>query len=192
MKLYDRLPDSVTVNGKRIKLDLDFRNVIKMIDILSRDELTQDARDYLALRCVCRHPKKGMMAPVRKLLFPNSKPADNERLTDFEQDADLIRAAFMQEYKINLFRDRLHWFEFCCLLSCLPSGSKYTDILSIRARPMPSPEKWNAKEREWLARAKMEYAVKLTPREHEKNYERSVQNIGRMLAAIAGKGDKTE
>lgn len=193
MKLYDRLPDSVTMNGKKIKLDLDFRNVLRMLDILSRDELTMDAREYLALKCVCRHPKKGMMAPVRKLLFPGSKPRDGEKLTDFEQDADLIRAAFMQEYGINLFRDKLHWFEFCCLISGLPSGSKYTDILSIRSRPIPSPEKWNTKEREWLIKAKMEYAVKQTPKEQERNYERSVQNIGRaILAAMAGKGDKTE
>ena len=31
MKLQDRLPDSVTVLGKRYKLDLDFRNVLRMM-----------------------------------------------------------------------------------------------------------------------------------------------------------------
>ena len=187
MKLYDSLPNSIIVNGRKVKLDLDFRNVIRMIDILARDELTHEAREYLALRCICRHPREGMIIPVYKLLFPDSKHADNEKLTDFEQDADLIRAAFLQEYGINLFRDRLHWFEFTCLLSCLPSGSKYMEVLSIRARPMPTAQKWNAEERAWLAKAKMEYAVKLTDKEIERNYQKSVQNIGKMLSALAGK-----
>jgi hypothetical protein len=105
MKLYEKLPDSVMVNGKRVRLNLEFRNVIRMIDIMSEDGLMQEAREYLALKCICRHPKKGMMKPVRELLFPGAGSDNSERITDFEQDADLIRAAFLQEYGINLFRD---------------------------------------------------------------------------------------
>jgi hypothetical protein len=112
MKLYEKLPDSVMVNGKRVRLNLEFRNVIRMIDIMSEDGLMQEAREYLALKCICRHPKKGMMKPVRELLIPGAGSDNSERITHFEQDADLIRAAFLQEYGINLFRARLHWFEF--------------------------------------------------------------------------------
>ena len=190
MKLYEKLPDSVIVNGKRIRLNLDFRNVLRMIDILSEDNLMQDARDYLALKCICKHPKKGMMGPVRKLLFPGAGSENGDKITDFAQDADLIRAAFLQEYGINLFRDKLHWFEFACLFACIPAGNKYSEILQIRTKPIPAATKWNQEERAWSMKAKAEFAVKLTEKEQERQYKKNVKGIGQMLAAIAGKGEK--
>lgn len=190
MKLYEKLPDSVIVNERRIRLNLDFRNVIRMIDILSEENLMHEAREYLALKCICRHPKKGMMGPVRELLFPGAGPDAEEKITDFAQDADLIRAAFLQAYGINLFREKLHWFEFSCLLSCIPAGNKYSEILQIRARPMPAATKWNGEERAWLLKAKTEFGIKLSEKEKKKKYENSVKNIGQMLLALAGEGEK--
>jgi hypothetical protein len=113
MKLQDKLPRGVTVRGRFYKLDLDFRNVLNMIDIQARDDLLPDARDYLALKCVMRRPKrvKETLSAVRALLFPAAqKIPNNKKITDFTQDADLIRAAFLQSYGVNLWRDRLHWF----------------------------------------------------------------------------------
>jgi hypothetical protein len=188
MKLYEKLPNSVMVTGKRVRLNLDFRNVIRMIDIMSEDGLMQEAREYLALKCICRHPKKGMMKPVMELLFPGAGSDNAERITDFEQDADLIRAAFLQEYGINLFRDKLHWFEFSCLLSCIPSGSKYSDILQIRAKPIPAASKWNAEERTWLMKAKSEFGIRQSEKEHEKKYKQDVKNISLMLDSLIGEG----
>lgn len=176
MKLYENLPDSVMVSGKRIRVDLDFRNVLKMIDIMARDELIPAAREWLALKCICKHPKPGMLKAVIDLLFSGEKP-NGEKITDFSQDADLIRAAFLQAYGINLFRDKLHWFEFCCLLSCIPEGNKYSEVLSVRARPIPAATKYNAKEREWLMRAKAEYRLKLSEEEMQEKYESDVSNI---------------
>ena len=190
MKLYEKLPDSVMVNGKRVRLNLDFRNVIRMIDIMSEDGLMQEAREYLALKCICRHPKKGMMKPVRELLFPGAGSDNAERITDFEQDADLIRAAFLQEYGINLFRDKLHWFEFSCLLSCISNGSKYSDILQIRAKPIPAASKWNAEERTWLMKAKSEFGIRQSEKEQEKKYKQDIKNISLMLDALIGEGEK--
>ena len=35
MKLFESLPDGVNVDGKRYKLDFDFRNVLRMMEILA-------------------------------------------------------------------------------------------------------------------------------------------------------------
>lgn len=183
MKLYDKLPDSVNVNGKKIKLNLDFRNVLRMLDTLKRDDLIPEAREYIALKCICRRPCKGMMLEVKKLLFPTEQhKEEKDRITDYEQDAELIQAAFLQVYGINLFRDKLHWFEFMALLSSVPSGSKYSEILSIRARPLPTPNKWNAEERNWLIKAKAEHRIKIGEKEQEANYERNVKKVSQALA----------
>ena len=180
MKLYERLPDSIVFNGKKVKLNLDFRNVLRMIDILSRDDLTPDAREYLALKCICKRPKNGMMFPVRRLLFPNK--GTGEKLTDLDQDADLIRAAFLQTYGINLYRDKLNWFEFSCLLSSIPSGTRYADIIGIRAKPIPAPNKYNAEERERLLKAKAEFSLH---NEHF-DYSESVGNVAKFLLSLGG------
>ena len=191
MKLQDRLPNSVTVRGRRIKLDLDFRNVLQLIDTLARDDLTPEARDWLALRCIARRPRftREALAAAKALLFPDAqKNADKAKITDFKQDAGLIVAAFMQTYGINLYRERLHWIEFQTLLAGLPEGSRYTEVLGIRMRPMPKPTKWNAEERAWLAKAKAELAVHLTDEERERSLNNSLRGVAESLLALAGKG----
>lgn len=194
MKLQDRLPDRVTVNGRRFRLDLDFRNVLRMMDTMAREDLLPEARDYLALRCVTR-PKgdiPSLMAAVREIVFPETKKSANkEKITDFVQDADLIRAAFLQSYGINLFHDKLHWLEFSGLLSGLPDGSRYSEVLGIRTRPMPAPTKWNAEERAWLAKAKAQYAVQMNKNEAENSYQNGLRIMARGLLAMAKQGGET-
>ena len=190
MRLYDRLPDHVISNGKKIRLDLDFRNVLRMMDIMGRDDLLPDARDYLALKCICKHPKKGMMKDVKKLLGFRIPDSYHERITDYEQDADLIASAFMQAYGINLFRDKLNWFEFLCFLSCIPEGSKYSDILSIRARPIPTATKYNQEERNWLIKAKADFALKLTDEEQEVKYHESLKSMSSGIMAMLKGGEQ--
>lgn len=191
MKLQDKLPRGVTVRGRFYKLDLDFRNVLNMMDVLARDDLLPDARDYLALKCIMKRPKMPTetLLAVRGLLFPATrKSADKGKITDFEQDADLIRAAFLQVYGINLYKDRLHWLEFSSLLAGLPEGSRYSDVLGIRARPMPAPTKYNAEERRWLAKAKADLAIRLTEKEREVSLNQSLRDVANSLLALAGKG----
>ena len=189
MKLQDKLPNHIQVGKRKVRVDLDFRNVLNMIEILSQPDLMPEAREWLALKCICKHPVKGMFPVVRRMLFPNTK-GKGERITDLEQDADLIVAAFRQAYGINLYRDQLHWFEFSALLSCIPEGSKYSEILSIRARPIPEATKYNEKERAWLVNAKAEFGLKMTDEEQEQKYKKDVQKIGAFLMALAGEGEK--
>ena len=182
LKLFERLPDGVTVDGKRYPCNFDFRNVLRMIEIMQREDIYPDARDYLCLKCVllrkirARSVRK-VYAAVCSTLFPNAPETGGKRLTSFEQDAGLIRAAFRQVYGIDLFRDNLHWLEFCELLQNLPEGNRYEEIIGIRARPLPAPTKYNQKEREWLMQAKQSVALHLTEKEQEKKYDKDVGNI---------------
>lgn len=189
MKLYERLPDSVTVNRRRYRLDLDFRNVLRMMDILGRRDLLPEARDYLALKCLMRHPPRNaalVLDAVKGILFPEQKTTESgPRITSFEQDADLIRAAFRQNYGIDLYRDKVHWLEFTGLMGALPEGSKYTEVLGIRARPMPKPTKYNREERQALAKAKAHYALRLDGEEAEKTYQNGLRLMAESLLMLA-------
>lgn len=179
MKLQDALPTGVTVDGKFYPLDMDFRNVLRMMNILERDDLMPDARDYLALKCLTKRPRntQKVLKAAKELLFEKPSEQQGERVTSLEQDADLIRAAFRQVYRIDLYRAKLHWLEFRELWHNLPEGNRYTEIVSIRSRPLPAATKYNQKEREWLMKAKAQVKLHLTEQEAAKQYDRDVGNI---------------
>ena len=194
MRLTETLPRTVTANGRHYRVDLDFRRVFAMLAAMRRDDLLPAARVYTALRCVMRRPPKNdarclaVFAALCGVLFGErgKKPdTDGPKLTDFEQDADLIRAAFLQAYGINLWRDKLHWLEFTALLGALPSGSRYADILGIRARPMPEATKYNAKEREQLAMAKAACALDMTDEERAASYAAGLRAMSESMRAYA-------
>lgn len=183
MRLQDSLPQGVTVDGRFYKLDFDFRNVLRMMEELDRDDVMPEARQYNALKCLMKHPRKvpQILEAVRALLFSEKPKKDAQKVTDFEQDAGMIRAAFRQAYGIDLYRDKLHWIEFSELLNAIPEGSRYMEVVGIRARPIPSPTKWNAEERAWLIRAKADLAIHLSEKEQKQKYE---QDVGKLFAGL--------
>ena len=196
MKLYERLPDRVRAGGRTYRLNLDFRNVLQYMETLARDDLLPDAREYLALRKLTKHPPKQLSKltdAVKGLLFPETKkPAGHEKLTDFEQDADLIRAAFRQAYGIDLYRDKVHWLEFSALLNALPEGSRYAEVLGIRARPVPAPTKYNKAERDWLIKAKAQCALTKSDKEIENAYAAGVLSAFRGMMSMVKGGDNSD
>ena len=182
MKLFERLPEGVKVGKRYYKCDFDFRNVLKMLEIMQREDITPTARDYHCAKCVIRRriPLKTASETYKALcdlLFDKRPETGGKRLTSFEQDAPLIRAAFRQVYGIDLYRDQLTWFEFQELMQGLPEGNRYEDVIGIRARPLPAPNKYNKKEREWLIQAKQSVALHLTEAEAAKKYEKDVSRI---------------
>ena len=198
LRLQERLPETVTVRGKRWRLDMEFRNVLRMLDVMNREDLTPEARDYLAAGCLMPGRKKPprdagevreLLDAVKDVLFEKEPARKGKKITSFEQDAGLIRAAFRQCYGIDLYRERLHWIEFSELLNGLPEGSRYSDVLGIRARPLPAPNKWNRQERENLMKAKAACALKLSGREAERDYSNTVADIFHVLAGLAARTD---
>ena len=187
MKLYEGLPDYVMVGKKKVKVDLDFRNVLRLLETLQRDDLMPEAREWLAVHCVCKRPVNGTLTAVKAMLFTAPPSSDGKRVTSFEQDAPLIRAAFRQTYGIDLWKDKLHWLEFTELLNGIPDGTRYSDVIGIRVKEMPEPNKWNFKERMKLAKAKESVALKKTQKEIDDTYQKDVQSIFDALLPFAKK-----
>ena len=192
MKLQDRLPDGVEVDGKFYKLDFEFRNVLRMIEVLDQNNLMPEAKAYNALKCLCKRPKNALkvLEAVKGLLFKAPRKTGGKKVTDFVQDAGLIRAAFRQAYGIDLYRDKLHWIEFTELLNAIPEGNRYSEVVGIRARPIPAATKWNQHEREWLIKAKHDLALEMTEEERASKYDQDVANIAAFLMGMASKGSE--
>lgn len=108
---------------------LDFSRMVRMpcrldaLDFLYDGEVPGDrAAGFEAL--------KGFYAPPSPL--PRDIGGMDERCVDFEQDEDLIYAAFMQCYGIDLKAEALHWHKFLALFRGL-GGTKLNDVMGYRS-----------------------------------------------------------
>ena len=90
---------------------------------------------------------------------------------DIRYDGDYIYASFLQAYGIDLFdyQGKLHWKKFNALLSGLPEGTKFMEVVKIR--------KWKAQKgdsaeyKEEMRRLQKDYALPYEVIEEEEEYE---------------------
>ena len=143
---------------------------------------------YYLLKKPPKKPSVELLKAVVGILFKPSK--GGEKKFDFVQDAELIYAAFYQAYGIDLIQEqgKLHWWKFSALLNGLPSDTRFSEIVSIRTRPIPAPTKYNEQERQNLIRLKREYALKLSTEERNEQLQNSLrQVVGWLQSQAKGK-----
>lgn len=78
---------------------------------------------------------------------------------DIRFDGDYIYASFLQAYGIDLFdvQGKLHWKKFNALLSGLPEGTKFMEVVKIRKW---KPQKGDSAEyKEEMRRLQKDYAL---------------------------------
>lgn len=90
---------------------------------------------------------------------------------DIRYDGDYIYASFLQAYNVDLFdmQGKLHWKKFNALLSGLPEGTKFMEVVKIR--------KWKAQKgdsaeyKEEMRRLQKDYALPNEVIEEDEGYE---------------------
>lgn len=89
------------------------------------------------------------------------KEQQDTKFFDLKQDADIIFASFIQEYNIDLLESQgeLSWQKFRALLHNMRDGTKFKEVVGIRAAKLPTG-KHSQKERERLLELKRAYALK--------------------------------
>lgn len=78
---------------------------------------------------------------------------------DIRYDGDYIYASFLQAYGIDLFdvQGKLHWKKFNALLSGLPEGTKFMEVIKIRKW---KPQKGDSAEyKEEMRKLQKDYAL---------------------------------
>lgn len=89
----------------------------------------------------------------------------------YDVDFDLIAAAFMQQYNINLFTQDLHWFVFKSLFDGLSENTMFRKIVGYRTvdlSKVPKEQKKEYSELKEFYRIKDESVHRKTPQEIEK------------------------
>lgn len=187
--IFDPYPDNVTVNGKTYAIDLSFDNVLLAVDAAADPLLTQEDKVDAQAQLLIVNPPKNLQAAAEVLtaifaLFPKSKEQSSRRYMDFHQDAALIRSGFMRAYKMDLTRERPHFFQFMELLADLPRDTAFVRTVELRQRPLPEPNGKNAKEIAALQAAKRKVALEFSAEERERMFADSLKNA---FSSMAGR-----
>ena len=172
--LYEELKDEYEVNGEKHKVNVSFDNILSLIDMLKEKKLSDRLKLDFAIKMLFGKKTKLIELEVEQQLDifnsafekyvmqgqventvkydrqGNEMPsyvADTKQKYSLKYDAEYIYASFVQAYGIDLIecQGKLHWFKFKALLSGLPEGTKFEQVMSIRAWKKPSKSK-NAHE----------------------------------------------
>lgn len=115
------------------------------------------------------HVEYDLAGNPMKTIASNSK--QEQAPYDIRYDGDYIYASFLQAYGIDLFdvQGKLHWKKFNALLSGLPEGTKFMEVVKIR--------KWKAQKgdsaeyKEEMRRLQKDYALPYEIIEKDEEYE---------------------
>lgn len=178
------ITDSVEIDGVEYKLDLAFDNVLRLLEMLADEYLSDFDKVSLGLRIlidVSLDYEVKEQADIFVELFKSIMGAgeeDNqnldiegnvmpspeqggEKIYSIKEDADYIFASFYQDYGVDLVEQqgKLHWYKFKAMLNGLKKDTQFKEILNIRTMELPSG-KGSSKEREQIRKLKKQYALK--------------------------------
>lgn len=140
-----KLPDCIECNGKFFNIKTDFRVWLNFSRIVNTKGAVVDDVDFIYTDTVPSAKKKreaferliDFFQPKNEL--PRStKDNFSEKILDYEIDADLIYAAFYEQYGIDLLATdshghavQIHWYIFLALLSGL-HNTKLNEVIGWR------------------------------------------------------------
>lgn len=161
------LPNTVNVGGRDFSVYTDFRLWMKFEIAVSklRKGETIDV-SYLFMNQMPKYcPLQDLMAFSRpKNELPRSTGHHSDVIAiDFALDADLIYAAFLGQYGIDLTEvDNLHWHKFLALLNGLNNSTKLREVMGYRCY-----EKSTDKDRDVYEELRMAWEIEPPMTEEE-------------------------
>lgn len=185
--LTEGLPDSITVEGKKYAVNTDFRVWIKFGEMMSSAASSSEKLFSAIVLCFDKDRSRQLPSDPAaalealcdfyacgKLNSGGKKPGRNrggkkDRVFSFSEDWGYIYAAFLSEYGMDLFSERLHWYQFMALLESLSEESRFMKILAYRT---VQPENTaDSARRKFLRRMKRLYSLPDNRTEEEKEAE---------------------
>ena len=178
------LTKSVDIEDVEYPLDVSFDNVLRLIDMLGDEELSDVVQVETGLVMLigteldCDIEQKGVIftSLFEQLISKGEQAAqavdikgnpmpfesgNEEEKYSLTEDAEYIYASFMQDYGMDLIEEqgKLQWSKFKALLSGLRDDTKFKKVLEIRQMPIPTG-KGTEKERKNVIEMKKAYALK--------------------------------
>lgn len=192
-----KYPEFVEIEGKKYKINTDFRVAIKCNEI-AEDKSISDYERVLAVIYVL-FGDEGINTPphYEKLLEMAKKylSCGKEHLVkkqekpdmDYIQDMDFIEASFMSDYNIDLSNTEMHWWKFSNLMNGLSNSELGNSCILNRIRNirnMKPSEIKDRKERQKIIDLQKEFALKRKDNEKRKPTDKEKQSAYEFLKML--------
>ncbi len=156
MIMFNKLPYFVILQGKKYKINVDFRNIISFEQKLQDKSIEDSKKIEYGLRCfypaffyeenyynLLKQPQLYKEACNKLIWFykcgredyhkTNGKSkGSSKQIYSYEYDDEYIWSAFYEVYGIDLTTDKLHWWKFKAILKSLPDTTEFMKIQSYR------------------------------------------------------------
>lgn len=132
-----KLPEAIEVSGTFYRIHTDFRYFIRFAQLLGEKETKPHDCDFMFIaekpadRIASVKALISFMNPPHPLPRKRAHEGSGAPVLDYILDADLIYAAFMQQYHIDISTAPLHWYQFSALLAGL-RDTKLNDVIGFR------------------------------------------------------------
>jgi hypothetical protein len=162
--LTDALPTQVTVGGEVCPINTEFYVGVQFELLMQDPDKTHREKVAEALDLYYPRPPRDLEGGIEQMLWfyrcGAPRDADDEagetkapaptpkKAYDFEQDGDLIFAAFYEAYGIDLTETDLHWWKFRALFAGLPSTCAIKTIMGYRTADLKGLSKGQKKHYE--------------------------------------------
>ena len=168
----NKYPEYVEVEGKKYKINTDFRYAIQCNKIAEDKNIGDFERAMGVIYTL--YGDEGIDAPdhYEKLLKlglkylkcgkPDAKILDSKRDMDYIQDMDYIEASFMSDYQIDLTNTEMHWWKFNNLMNGLSNSELGNCCVLNRIRNLRNfdvNEIKDSKERQKIIKAQQMVAL---------------------------------
>lgn len=145
---YEDYPDSIVVDGVEIPIVTDFREYVKLIDMLKDDSLNSQEKVYFLSQYFLEVPSdfsEAMNALTDFVIMKdreeieaedesNTEAESKKEVYSFEYDYPFIFSAFLSEYGINIRTIKyMHWWEFKLLFDGLSEKTEIKQRISYRS-----------------------------------------------------------
>lgn len=167
--LVDELPTTLLIKGKEYPINEDFTAIIILEQMLSDKELTDSQKSVEMLnilfskeippnnmetaqqiewyyRCGRVESERRKKALAKHINSRRGKRL-NDEIYDFDYDAPMIYAAFMQIYRVDLNNTFLHWWKFKAMFDSLPDECEFGKAMKYRATDISKIKDKDEKQR---------------------------------------------
>lgn len=145
--LIDLLPVEVEIEGIKYEINSSFRTSLLFLSLMEDAEVDNVEKIQLALELYYPIVPKNINKAIEKIKWfykcgkdikqsksKSTSNKNNEKILDYEEDADYIYSAFMSQYNIDLQDiEYLHWWKFKSLFNGLKDDNKICEIMKYRS-----------------------------------------------------------
>lgn len=200
--LTERFPETVEVEGRKLPVNSDFRTALFLEeviahsgDVINEEDLVKMLGAFYIIRELYTEEHVNKMfwflscgREKQRKRFPKKAAGINdEQPFDFEKDADLIYAGFMQQYHIDLQESNMHWWKFMILLENLGSETRLSRVMEYRTIDTKN-RRLSKEERSFYSALQNYYKIRkeVILNDKEKAIEEALLNGGDVSSLLGG------